>query len=155
MIIYLAKIFLLKNKKEPTGVMKLNRPVRLKGKEPKLKYVPPANADEIMCETTCVGTEESVMADISYLKRCVGNKKLPGKYSDYRIVRVEFVNEIGVTCNHYGDFPKPVEVLRDYPNPWPDDPGFDIKKHGYKKEVAVTVNREVPKFNFPPIKLSK
>lgn len=156
MIIYLAKISIVRKKKEAVGVQALNRPPRLKGVVAKAKYVPPVNWDVITYETYVTGEDdEAAMADKYTLWTIFKGKNLSGKKEDYEIVKIERLREAGVTVDHYGPHPPTIEVLKSWPNPWPGDPDFDKSKHGYKPEKVVIVGREVPKYNFPPIKLSK
>lgn len=138
MIMHHSRITMVRKKKEPGENKSINRPPKLSGKEAKPKYVAPQNWDAVTFETTTSGSEEEVMQaanDRSYHYIYIGfrDKTPPGKEGDYEVIKVEHLRECGVTADHYG-FVKPVEKLRPWPNPWPGDPDFDIKKHGYKEE---------------------
>lgn len=123
MIMHYSRISLVKKKKAPVGVAVLNRPPRLKGVIAKPKYVAPEDWSVITYETSTVGTEDEVKNDPYYLGVCFRGKKLPGKKTDYEIVKVEHLKESGVTSDHYNEHQKPVEVLRPWPYPWPETTG--------------------------------
>lgn len=132
MIIHHTAFYLVKNKKEIPKDAR-NLPPTLKGRGKKKKYKAPVVRNEIRVESVCIGTAEEVMASEFYLKRCLDHKEIPYEKGQYRIERVEFLSVVGETA---WDRPHTVapEKLKPWPNPWPGDPDFDIKKHGYKEE---------------------
>lgn len=140
MKIHLSLVHVEKKKKAVSAVA-LNRPPTLKGKGAKPKYVAP-DISGFKIEMVTSGTTEEIIGNDFYLKRAFNNKKPGGKFSDYKIVKVQNLIELGET-DWDREKPEVVEHLKE--------------REAYVAPKVVEAAPEVPeqKFKFPPLKFSK